>query len=139
MAITASPTTLVFDKEERSLNMKCFNHRDADAVGVCQSCHRGLCVDCYAEVGNLLACRNRCEEDVARWDFIAQKSVTAYSANYKIYLWTSVFLVVVALPFVVVGSFAMLNEPSSGIVALFIGFVFLLFSLVLFRTARKMR
>jgi hypothetical protein len=44
--------------------MRCYVHRDADAVGVCRSCGRGLCPACAAEVGTALACLRRCEEDV---------------------------------------------------------------------------
>jgi hypothetical protein len=44
--------------------MKCFHHHDADAVGVCKSCGKGLCVPCAVDIGRGLACRERCEEDV---------------------------------------------------------------------------
>jgi hypothetical protein len=43
--------------------MRCYYHRDQDAVGVCKSCGRGLCVECAADIGKGLACRSRCEED----------------------------------------------------------------------------
>ena len=45
--------------------MRCFNHHDNDAVGLCRACGRGLCPDCVAEVEKAVACRNRCEADVA--------------------------------------------------------------------------
>ncbi len=41
--------------------MKCYFHRQADAVGLCRACSRGLCPECAAEVSTVLACRNRCE------------------------------------------------------------------------------
>jgi hypothetical protein len=45
--------------------MRCFNHHDVDAVGTCRACGRGLCPNCVAEVEKAVACRNRCESDVA--------------------------------------------------------------------------
>jgi hypothetical protein len=42
--------------------MKCFDHQDRDAVGICKSCNKGLCRQCAADLGNGLACLNRCED-----------------------------------------------------------------------------
>jgi hypothetical protein len=46
--------------------MNYYEHNDRPAVGLCGRCLRGLCKDCAAQVGTLLACRGRCEDDVAR-------------------------------------------------------------------------
>src|SRR5262245_35664997 len=43
--------------------MKCFEHQDRDAVGVCKSCCKGVCSECAVDVGKGLACRDRCEDD----------------------------------------------------------------------------
>lgn len=44
--------------------MKCFHHREADAVGLCKACNKGICGECAAEVGMGLACRDTCVEQV---------------------------------------------------------------------------
>jgi neural Wiskott-Aldrich syndrome protein len=45
--------------------MKCFSHRDVDAIGFCKYCCKGLCKGCFVEnVGGLLSCRGPCEEKV---------------------------------------------------------------------------
>lgn len=44
--------------------MKCFNHADADAVGICKHCMRGLCHACASERSTGLACAGRCESKV---------------------------------------------------------------------------
>ena len=31
--------------------MKCFNHHEHDAVGVCKYCMKGVCEQCATEVG----------------------------------------------------------------------------------------
>lgn len=44
--------------------MRCFDHPDREAVGVCKSCQKGLCGECAVDLGQGLACRGRCEETV---------------------------------------------------------------------------
>jgi hypothetical protein len=45
--------------------MRCFYHASHEAVGICKNCNRGVCRECAREVGDSLACRNRCEDKVA--------------------------------------------------------------------------
>jgi len=45
--------------------MRCFYHQDREAVGTCKSCGKGLCPECAVDLGKGLACRGRCEADVA--------------------------------------------------------------------------
>ena len=45
--------------------MRCYNHHDKEAVGVCRFCGRGLCPGCATEVEKAVACRDRCEAEVA--------------------------------------------------------------------------
>jgi hypothetical protein len=44
--------------------MKCFYHPVQDAVGICKSCQKGVCVDCAVDLRKGLACRGSCEADV---------------------------------------------------------------------------
>jgi hypothetical protein len=44
--------------------LKCFYHPEADAVGTCKHCHRGLCSACAAAREGGLACRGKHEADV---------------------------------------------------------------------------
>ena len=44
--------------------MRCFVHRDAEAVGVCRTCGRALCPGCAAEGRGGLSCRGRCEAEL---------------------------------------------------------------------------
>lgn len=46
--------------------MKCHSHPQADAVGICFACMRGVCADCAVDQGRGLACRGRCEAEVRR-------------------------------------------------------------------------
>src|SRR5262249_54137422 len=56
--------------ERRGATMKCFNHREADALAVCKHCCRALCHECVAEIQGAVSCRGDCEKHVAafvRW------------------------------------------------------------------------
>jgi hypothetical protein len=37
--------------------MKCSNHQEVDAIGVCSSCGKGLCPQCKLELGGKLYCQ----------------------------------------------------------------------------------
>jgi hypothetical protein len=55
--------------------MRCYYHRDQEAVGVCKSCGRGLCAECAADIGKGLACRSRCEEDARAIVQVVNRSI----------------------------------------------------------------
>ena len=61
--------------------MKCFYHDDRDAVGTCKSCSKGVCRDCAVDMGKGLACRGRCEEDVARVTALIDQNISLSSVG----------------------------------------------------------
>ena len=61
--------------------MKCFNHLDVNAVGLCKSCGRSLCADCYAEVGDSLSCKGKCEEKVRILNSMIEKNSQILSTS----------------------------------------------------------
>jgi hypothetical protein len=61
--------------------MKCFNHPNTDAVGVCKSCGRGLCRDCIAAVGLSCSCKGECEAVVAAQNDLVERGRTAYQKS----------------------------------------------------------
>lgn len=68
--------------------MNCFYHPDHPAIGLCKHCQRGLCAECAALVGDVLACRDRHEEQVrliegltARNLVQSQRAGSAYTRN----------------------------------------------------------
>jgi hypothetical protein len=44
--------------------MNCYYHPSEPALGTCKHCQRGLCSECLAEAGAVLACKDRHEEQV---------------------------------------------------------------------------
>ena len=59
--------------------MRCYYHRDVDAVATCRNCCRGLCEGCTAEVNKMSACRGLCEADVAAVQVLLARSDRAFT------------------------------------------------------------
>jgi hypothetical protein len=59
--------------------MRCYYHRDVEAIATCRNCCRGLCDACTADVSKLSACRGRCEADVAAVRALLARSDSAFA------------------------------------------------------------
>ncbi|MBD5402773.1 DUF2180 family protein [bacterium] len=47
--------------------MKCYNHHDRDAFGICKSCGKGLCLECLKEKNGAIVCKkNACSSRLGR-------------------------------------------------------------------------
>ena len=46
--------------------MKCFDHPDQDAVGICIACFKARCRDCIVNHGRTLSCKGPCEHEARR-------------------------------------------------------------------------
>ncbi len=42
--------------------MKCYNHHDRDAFGVCTVCGKGLCLECMKQDSKDVRCKNNCQK-----------------------------------------------------------------------------
>ncbi|GLQ30891.1 hypothetical protein [Litoribrevibacter albus] len=58
--------------------MKCYKHQDIDAIGLCKSCHKGVCPECSALVGGSVACAESCQEDVAALNYMVERGKKVY-------------------------------------------------------------
>ena len=71
--------------------MRCYYHPNADAVGSCKNCSRGLCMACATDVGNGLACPARCEGEVRALNDVIQRNKTSYKKTQSAYTRTALF------------------------------------------------
>lgn len=103
--------------------MNCYYHPTVPAIGICKHCQRGLCSECAAIVEDVLACKNRHEEEVrvmeqltARNLFQAKRAGSVYMRNAVFYglvgvafagfgLWQLKWLGLQAALFIVLGAF----------------------------------
>lgn len=73
--------------------MKCYYHPEKDAVGICKNCNNGICKECASDVGNGLACKCSCEDEVRTINQITALSKTAFKKTGVAYKrMTAVFL-----------------------------------------------
>jgi D-arabinose 1-dehydrogenase-like Zn-dependent alcohol dehydrogenase len=54
--------------------MRCYNHSDRDASGICRACGKGLCTDCAVDLGFGLSCRGEHEQRVAANDAMVTRA-----------------------------------------------------------------
>lgn len=118
--------------------MKCFYHPDHDAVALCKSCSRGLCADCSADVPPGVACRGRCEEDVASLNLVLQRSKTAYQKTGAAYRRNAIAALMTGLVFVAFGVLTALAAKSYGALLLApLGGIFFLWSYFSYRSGKQ--
>jgi hypothetical protein len=119
--------------------MKCFTHRDSDAIAICRSCGRALCPDCISEVGLSCACKNRCEADVQRFNAMLTQGRPALINPAKLVGYDRVaFILALGAAFV---CFGLYYEKGHGPSLFFIGFgvLFFIFGVSQFVAARNIR
>jgi hypothetical protein len=58
--------------------MKCFNHRDREAIAICKHCGKGLCDECLIESHGTVSCAGPCAKQVARQLYMVEKSILSY-------------------------------------------------------------
>ncbi len=60
--------------------MKCYNHPDVDAIGICKNCNKGLCKDCLTELENGIACTATCIEEVKQINSLINRNKQSYNS-----------------------------------------------------------
>jgi|SRR5258706_7195508 len=111
--------------------MNCFYHPDKPALGICKHCQRGLCTDCVAVIDDVLACKNRHEDDVhmqeqltARNLFQSKRVGSTYMRNAVFYgsvgivfaafgLWQYRYLGLQAVVFIMLGGFLLYAAAAN--------------------------
>lgn len=118
--------------------MKCFYHRETDAVALCKSCSRALCSDCAADVPPGTACRNRCEDDVAAFNMMIERSKTLRQRTGAVYRRSAIVMLIVGLLFFSVGVLPVIIRGSwdSSFMAV-LGLVFLLWSYFSYKNGKQ--
>lgn len=115
--------------------MKCFHHPQVDAVAICKNCHKGLCADCAADLGNGVACKGRCEAEVAALSDLQQRNKTAYLKAANAYNKQAILMAGFGSLAALVGLLA--GPSEAGLAALIVGGLFFLGAWLYYTTARR--
>lgn len=71
--------------------MNCFYHSTSPAVGQCKYCQRGLCSDCSAVVDDVLACKNRHEDEVHKLEQLTARNLFQSKRVGSVYMRNAIF------------------------------------------------
>ena len=116
--------------------MRCYYHQDVDAVAVCKNCGRGLCPACAVDIGNGLACRNRCEEEARSLNRVIERNKTAYEKTSGAYSRVALFYAGLGAVVLVGG---VMDWRGNQWLLVPAGVVFLLSAVLHYSTGRKFR
>ncbi|GAB4197426.1 MAG: hypothetical protein Tsb002_31530 [Wenzhouxiangellaceae bacterium] len=109
--------------------MHCFNHENAEAVGICKHCSKGVCADCVTDLGFGLACKNLHEAQVEAVNAVIENNTRIYAAAPANSLITPVFYLFMGIVFAAYG-----YQSRDGLTSLafIMGVGFIIFSLVVY-------
>jgi hypothetical protein len=113
--------------------MKCFYHPESDAVGVCKACSKGVCTECAVDVGNGLACKEQCEDEVRAVNAIIEKNKKAYQLIAGVLAILGIVVLLMGLISSGIDSRERLVIDGSTFFGLFV----LLIALLYYRSGRK--
>lgn len=113
--------------------MHCFMHTDRDAVGICKSCYKGLCVECAADLQHSLACRGKHEEAAERLHAMVARAQRVQTTAGVARFVAPVFTGILGLVFVVYGF--MIDRMHGLLFPL--GLAFLLYSAAIYAVGRR--
>ena len=79
--------------------MNCFYHPNQPAVGVCKYCQRGLCSECATPVDDVLACKDRHEDEVHQLELLSARNLFQSRRVYSGYMRNAIFYGLVGVAF----------------------------------------
>lgn len=107
--------------------MKCFNHADHDAVGVCMSCGKGVCHDCLVEIPDGIACKDgNCERRARRNSQMLDNNAEVLSKSNQLVMRQAQFLLLLGTLFTCLGLGVLVFDPRAWMLyVMMLGFGFL--------------
>lgn len=103
--------------------MHCYKHPIKNAIGICKSCNKGLCTECVVDVGQGIACKDSCEQDVKNINEIIYKNKMIYKKSKATYYRSALIYGLLSLVFIIYPFFG-----DSILMSLFlpVGIIFLI-------------
>jgi sulfite exporter TauE/SafE len=117
--------------------MNCFYHPDKPAVGLCKHCQRGLCSECATVIEDVLACKDRHEEQVHALEEMTRQNILKSERVKSDYLRNTIFYGIVGVLFTVFGISQIQWLGLQAIVYAVIGLALLYAALANYMEGRK--
>jgi hypothetical protein len=112
--------------------MKCFKHPQADAVGTCKHCSKGVCGECASDTGFGIVCGPPCQEELRSIKTLLERNKKSYALVAKTHSRNALWLALIGLAFI---AFGMIQRGNVFLPVL--GAIFLLGSVFSFLAARR--
>ncbi len=93
--------------------MKCYYDKTQDAVGICKNCGKALSEEFAADLGDALACRNRCEEKVKKILENAERRESFSKISETLLLKSESFIYIMASTIPVLGIIYIFTIPEN--------------------------
>ena len=113
--------------------MKCFYHPRTEAVARCKNCQKGLCPECSVDVGNGMACKDKCEDEVRAINELLDKEKTAFQKLARVHSVWAVLILLLGIIFVLIG----FMNPSFAVVTIPGGIIFVIGAALTRRSGRS--
>jgi sulfite exporter TauE/SafE len=107
--------------------MNCYYHPTSPAVGVCKYCQRGLCSECAAVVDDVIACKNRHEDEVHQLEQLAARNLFQSKRVASGYMRNAIFYGLVGVVFAGFGLWQLKWLGLQAVLFIMLG-VFLLYA-----------
>ncbi len=112
--------------------MRCYQHQDHEAVGICKACQKAVCQTYARDTGRGLACSDECVNEVSATNQIIDRSKQIYSIGTKTRLPATgiLFYLFFALVFSGFGLFPLTEHRNIEWFPLTMGIGFFLFGII---------
>ena len=114
--------------------MHCFHHHDAEAIGICKVCNKGLCEQCAADLGHSIACQGRHETEAAALRAMQERGMRLQRAAGMVWYLAPVAYAIMSAIFIV---FGWRELGSVGGFLVVMGVCMLLYAVVVFMIRRR--
>ena len=114
--------------------MRCFNHRDVEAVGICKVCQRGLCEGCATDLAHSIACKGKHEAEAEALHGLILRNMKVHREATKARYLAPAFFAFMGAVFLVYG---LRDGTTSSGMPLYMGAGFLIFAVVVFFANRR--
>jgi hypothetical protein len=121
--------------------MYCFQHQNQNAVGICRSCAKAICISCVKDTGRGVVCSESCETELKEINEINDRAKLVYGIAKKSSLPPTgvMFQTFFGLIFIGFGLYPLTQDRNPEWLLASMGAVFLVFGIMSFLRTRKLK
>lgn len=118
--------------------MKCINHDDVEAIGICKNCFKAVCKQCIVpNQYDFIVCSANCLEEAAAAQIMTDKAKMAYGLKPGRLPVTSIFTLLSGFFFSLWGLLTILGGSLWGFFVLALGAIFIVAGVLYWVNQRK--